>query len=1445
MTKTLRRGLIAVLLFVMAVLLGVASFTALGGTARAAEMTPVQQFETYMEKFDGKTLDEENLLKDSEKELWLAYKQAKLLYADMDTEVKATISQKAQTTFSAVDVVLGRAYAISARIAVDMLRVSRSKTYADNEVVTALETDIKSLSEGELKYVNWDTDNQRLLNSAKENMTKIKANIDAVSQAINEIEYYTDAGKAMIHDPAYDPKETTHRIVLGSETSIDAVKTAVEKIDPADTKFVENYANYESAVAKLAEQKKLAQDLVDLVDDLYSRVVEKELYYTLLMGEEGQKMGEMHDGLAKYDAKDASGVTNYNDLTKLAEDTVLKTEKHVTGGAITAKEAVEEMTQYMQKVEDQITATEGKIKEIDSVSAEYTDEYENAIKAAEAEFDKLDKDIKDHDSDLYEAKKADPAAPGEYIVEGYDKMRDARAQYDEWHKTVEDLIQAVKDMIAADEKHENVTQRYNDIIDVYKGTDPELTPRQKEKFETAEVDYNKAADGSKKATCQEVLDDILSMLQKVEAQVGSLNSNIHNLYGRTTGAGKCVFGERKTLLEYKETYEALTEDEKPYVTHKDELDKMLAEYETELALVKAFVEKVNALPEAGTITVENWNLVDEATAAFKALVHDKEVLAEPKLGLLQTVISIDTEYKTYYEKYTAAVKEKDTLVKAIEALDTQMAGLKVDPNLDLSQVGDWTKTVEAATDAFNKLADKKVTAEWMAKEHKAAWDNYQKALQYIDKYGVEAKIEDLYEGTAEEAESNVTLNHKTAIEEAEAAYSDYCETHSDDIRNVDKLKAARAALDKIAAELNAWRRSVVKLYKPDFSDTATGDEIVAALKEADDFPGYPLDLKAWQAVSDKYTEVIGSSDDQADRKAYVKDAKDVLDALKTKSDAAIKALEDEVTKLDESYTENGTLTPEELKRVEAAIDKYNDLHESQQKSVSKETLDKLNSISDELVATEAFQNMLDELYADVVTNKNVTSLTIYYVDVIEAIYNQFTADIKATFKDYETKIAEIKEAYEAAKAAGSILSLQGLSEATKEILENYATSKDLDDVKTKLEKAYKDAIAAAVESMQHEIDKEVKDLNGKLEDLTSALETFKTSEEAARDKGDKELADKLASAVETLNKTISALQARVGELETKAEELETNLNEEVTNRESAIQGVQQELLAAKTQIESDYKAAIQAATEALKTELGGQINDLQSKLDELEGNLENLLAAEKAAKEAGVEGGVIAQLKDQITAVQNSINDYKTRIETLEAAVAGIDGKIDAAKDEIQSNIDSVASDLSAYKQQVSEDIEQAISDLRDDLESEIHNQVEALQEKVQKLIDAEAKAVENGYDDLADELRSQITELQTKASQLESSLNDANANLQSSIDSLRQQLADAKTSNNNAQGTLNSALVELEAAMKAADADLQSQIDKLGSTATALIAVIIVLAVIVVGAAVCIVILFLRRNKK
>ncbi len=1303
MTKTMKKGLLVVLFVVMAVAIGFASFAAFGTAKAAVNEAYVKQFKDYMDAFKGvDPIDEAALFGKTEGpestykyDLWNAYIGAKRLYGNFSSEDKAALGE-AGSTFNKVDAIMGKYYTIVAQINSTLYGVDKSDTYSDNEKVVAARKAYDDLASdvtygvAKQEFIKNQTNNLANLLAAEARMTELKAKIDAIIAAIKKIEYYN--GTNMTASPEYSveadgsEKENTN-IVIDSKTTINAVETAITAAggtvtvsetlgvvtvtEFVDKEFVDNWDVYEAAQKYLAAQKQKAQDVIELIKETSDNTTDKVMYYTIQQQIEAcrQAYTELAD------------TTGHNDLQSLVSNL----------------ETLTTMEQYISDLNTAIEAVETLIGTLGSTPELFNDAYKTAIENAEKAWKALDADVKAYDEARYAT---DNEGKGTYtdveagetfgdefdefntsfIVDQFDVMKKARAQYDAWKAEVDELVEKVKAMITADENHENITDKFNEINDKY--TDPtQLTTEQKNVFKATEVDFQGG-----QATCEEVMTYYSNFVDRMQALTSNLDNDIQALYNATVNEAKCVYPQRARVAELRKTYDELiaaTPEAEPYVTRYEDLVTMEKEIAAENALIEAWIAKVEAIQLP--VTVANWNLVDEAETAFNAILHvtvGSEGTTTPNDGskTLQALVSgksagktvgegdvegkdIDKAYVDYQTALTARDLLKDTIQDAVDAMDA-IEIPKTD--LELPDVPDWVDGVDAAETAYKAIGDDmsaenvKFTGaqEYLQTEYPDEYANYLLALSYREAYGVEAAIDKLSKTpstglTHAEDVKDVVLGDKEDIAKARELYDAYIgneeiETKKE-IRNYAILEAAETAFEELVAKLNDWMLKVYKLYATEAElaklDGLTGASLTTALEaafaELDDY-AYPLNVWNPSEKPDEFKNGEFSTvsleteystfdkDHDNNEREYVKAGHDALEKLKANWEADKTDLQGRIDAINTKVDGGQDLTTADLTEVQNIQDIYGQLHQSQKEQIKD--YDKFQEAVDDKIAADAFRNMYTELYEQVVTNGNISALTGYYIAVVRNVYNSFTSNVKAQFSDYSAKMAAIQEAYDAAVEAKTTVSLGKVSEELKELKAAYekkvgeleTTIGELKTQLTALEQAYKDADAALKTELQKVIDDQKTTLEAEIKKLQGQLDTL-------------------------TNETIPALEGRIVALETAKTQLENQLatltetvNTNETDIESKITAANQALEAAKTEF--------QGKIDKLTSDLAAAKTDLQGKIDKL---TSDLAAANKAREDAvKAVNDAVKALEDKMNAADNELSARLDKLNTTVTAVS-------------------------------------------------------------------------------------------------------------------------------------------------------------------------------------------------
>ncbi len=492
----------------------------------------------------------------------------------------------------------------------------------------------------------------------------------------------------------------------------------------------------------------------------------------------------------------------------------------------------------------------------------------------------------------------------------------------------------------------------------------------------------------------------------------------------------------------------------------------------------------------------------------------------------------------------------------------------------------WLKGEEKNTPAADKADEYKEAAE----NFERAWKLYNQyntehlinLIYQEDKYeektaknpeGYETDVKILRDGNLENGE--ITLADARKIQDAEDAEAVYveCGGTDEDLRNFSKLQAARAALDEITKDLYAYMLRVANLALAERGEDkllgadATSQEIEAAIKDllkANGYEGYmlnitdpmPVDQDTLAKLLAEYNDVIaketakGAANGEA-AKDFLEDTLALLNLMDELGNVGHEASDGDayveanvITKLNKDIEtlltkvegQDGDPNADDLDKVYDIMSRYQRLHASQQKHIRD--YNKIQAIADTRAAQQALQEMLRELYEEVVTNGEVTNYSTFYLDTIISIYDTFNETIKKTFTlndgkmTFEAAIEAIRARIQAAEEAGTVLSLSGVSAAMDGMYDELvaAFNNAFSDVSgNALGDGFADAIKEFKENIEKTITQKVGDLEKKLQaqidDLNNKVKDLQTALDALTADHDSDIAA-LQSQLEALNKAI-------------------------------------------------------------------------------------------------------------------------------------------------------------------------------------------------------------------------------------------------------------------------------------------------------------------------------------
>lgn len=1394
MTRT-RKWLIAVLLFVMAIAVGLG---ALFATQSARAATAVETFDGLMAKvqeaydectnegvLDNAAFRAKLLPTDTDNSavfetVWNSYNGAKAYY-----QITGADNLSGATTldaYNAADLILGNAYSVYAIINSNMRTIARAEkpSYSNNAAVVSVRSQVDNFTHGEKEYLNYATANLDLLVKAETKMAERKVIIDAAIDAVKAIEFYDAASKSMVAYSAITVPETPAEgyvapfIVLASEDKITAVTTALEAVLEDEKIFVaegEGEARvdlvkvYTDAVTALQAQKAKAEAVVDLIETAYAarklgaEGQPNEVYYTL-KETSIKAANDAFDGLDDSNAMASDGTTNYNDLKSI----------------VTNSDKLTKMNGYITAVEAKFAEIATTITDNGLATPVYTQEFLTKLEAVEAEVAKLDKDVLSHEDGQLTEETPD------FFITGYDVLKNARTKFNEMNDKVEKLIDRVKYLIkweAGEVEGIEGSSINEEFIDIYYNNynnSSALTPDQKKFFGDSNVTYK-----DNEMAISEVLDELSSIITANVAKVGAFDNEIAALHAKPY-----TFAERFELATLWERFNGEYKDQQQYVTNANKLNEMHDKYTVDDAAVKAWLAAVEKIGDK--VAVADWDKVDAAVTAFDTLAQDVQdyikALTEevtPAEGETLTDKQLeDNELFGVYAKHTAAVAAKEEVEKAVKDITdlfvnmyqvTLPGGTVVkfedkDGNPDFTNIqvkytDAWASNIEnigKQADALKALdPDQNTEAEegegmasyvgvyaYLTKQE--GWADFVNAGNYVERYAVEGKIAAIW------ADYNPYKEGKLNFYD----YDNNKEIAADDPDFVAAMKyinlGLREAIETAEKNYDEYieggsdkpfirnynflkaAKDALSAIDGDLKDWITEVDNVFEIEDVTKFEGYGLDLDKWFAAFDKYAALIGGEwADPVDES----DAAHPVVTVWVKSESQV-GEETVVTYTETKYQAVGSgIDVNKVKYVEKAYDKLMTLLAKSNEVVS--TLDANVQIIINNFGTDG-SSLSPEDYANITAYK--------------AEYKKLHESQQLTLKNYSAFAALKTGAIEAATAFNTLV----------ETICNMAV--------TDLTPAYVDYINAIY--------------NGYDESIQNAIgEDFKAKLEKVMADYDKAVTDKTlpdyAGDIANLKETIDGLNTKIAALE------------------AADETTAEEVKALKAQV-----TALEAALEKAEADMTKALNDAKT---ELEGKITTV-------------SGDVAALK---AALEKAEADFTKALADTKTALEG-----------------KISTDLTTLETKVTAAYEKAVADAK----KELNTTITTLETKVDTLKTSLEKAVADGDKALTDKITAEITKVNA-------AIEAAKTALSGDIKTVSDGLATAKTAISNAEKAISEVKTALEATnakvteLENANKDLKAKVDELESSVSGLVAGVVVVGV-VLGLAIAggAVVLILRRKK-
>ena len=470
--------------------------------------------------------------------------------------------------------------------------------------------------------------------------------------------------------------------------------------------------------------------------------------------------------------------------------------------------------------------------------------------------------------------------PGTYVVSGrYYNNDNTRGACNAYCKvTVLDAVEYAQKTIDA---LDDITLNSEKAIEEAKKAYNLLTDEQKEQI--------KNADAIKTA------EEKLSKLQ------------VENAESKISAIGDVTLDSKDAIKDARDTYDALTDDQKKQVTNYDVLET------AEAKLSDLQVENVKTkIDGIGEVTLSSSSTIKAARTAYDALTDDQkkqvtnyDVLqkAESELSDLQKADAVVTKIKnigkvtlkseskikqarTAYNKLTDKQKTLVTNYDVLEKAEKDLADLKAADQVSKNITNIGTVTLES---------------EDVIKEARTAYDALTDAQKELvsNKDVLEKAEKDLADlKAADQVSKNitnigtVTLESEDAIKEARTAYDALTDAQKELVSNKDVLEKAESTLKELqdakAADVKAAEEVTNKI-------DAIGDvtlESEDAIKEA---------RTAYDALTDAQKELVSNKDVLEKAETTLKELKDAKDA----DDAKVAATPKSITLSNTRYIYNG------------------------------------------------------------------------------------------------------------------------------------------------------------------------------------------------------------------------------------------------------------------------------------------------------------------------------------------------------------------------------------------------------------------------------------------------------------------------------------------------------------------------------------------------------------
>ena len=467
--------------------------------------------------------------------------------------------------------------------------------------------------------------------------------------------------------------------------------------------------------------------------------------------------------------------------------------------------------------------------------------------------------------------------------------------------------------------------------------------------------------------------------------------------------------------------------------------------------VDALVEEIEAIKESlktpGQTEIEK--VKNEIKAAYEEAIAKAVKDLEDRLGkgdvtqeelnaVASQVTALQTELKSFKEKYDATEKAVDALQKDLEAAKKDLADVvsKVESKADVKYVDDKIKAVNDAIDALEQINHDYVSADAQLKA------DLEKTIADAKKEAVDEAVEEAKKLVdAAKAELQAAIDKKADAADVEAKIGDL-------LTRVDVLEKINHDFASADAALKTELEQLIANAKSDAISEAVKlvDDAKAELKDLIDDKADAADVDA--KITDLLTRVEALEKINHD---YVTDSELQAAVAKAKEEA-VKAAAEEAKKLVEAAKAE----------LQAAIDKKADAAEVQK----------------QIEAVLARVEALEKINHDFVTDPELQDA------VAKAKKEAVQAAVEEAKKLVEAAKTELQAAIDKkADAAEVKTQIDKLDERVKDLEKINHDYVNADaQLKAELEKTIADAVKAAKDEIQLAIEKAVNDLEDKIYD---------------------------------------------------------------------------------------------------------------------------------------------------------------------------------------------------------------------------------------------------------------------------------------------------------------------------------------------------------------------------